>query len=208
LVVGEKVICTVCRYELPRTNYWLEKGNPVEQVFWGRVPIETACSFFHFQKGSRYRKLLHKLKYDNKPYIGVELGRSFGEALIQSPLYQDVTIIVPVPLHEKRLRQRGYNQSEQIAKGISEIIGASLRTDLLYRKSNTEMQLRKTREERHRNVRSAFAVNKDSIKEVTGQHILLVDDVLTTGATLDACGTTILKKCDCRVSMVTLAVAK
>jgi predicted amidophosphoribosyltransferase len=118
LGLRERVMCTTCRYKLPRTGYWLQKGNPVEQVFWGRVPVSNACSLFFMAKGSPYRKLLHKLKYSNKPHIGVLLGQLLGNELAKVADYSDVDLVIPIPLHIKRERKRGYNQSEKIAAGI------------------------------------------------------------------------------------------
>lgn len=208
LVVGERVLCSTCRYKLPRTNYWLQKGNPVEQVFWGRVPVENACSLFFMGKGSRYRKLLHKLKYGNKPQIGVALGQLLGNELAKVADYANVEFVVPVPLHIKRQRKRGYNQSEKIAAGISQAIGKPLLTDAVFRKRYNETQTKKTREERWSNVSDIFAVHPGAEARLAGKHILLVDDVLTTGSTIEACITAMLKAADCKVSVVTLAVAK
>ena len=207
LVEGEKLICIGCRYKLPRTRYWLQKGNPVEQVFWGRVPIENACSLFFMGKGSRYRKLLHRLKYNGVKSIGVELGSLLGTELLQAPLYHDVDFIVPIPLHAKRQRVRGYNQSEMIAKGISQSFGKPMLADVIYRQHHNETQTKKTREERMKNVENVFALHPEEAPQLEGKHILLVDDVLTTGATLEACIASILRTVSCRVSVATLAAA-
>ena len=207
LVAGERVLCSTCRYKLPRTNYWLQKGNPVEQTFWGRVPVENACSLFFMGKGSKYRKLLHKLKYNSKPQIGVELGSLLGAELLPAPLYSGVDCIIPIPLHPKRLRTRGYNQSEMIAKGISQTFGKPMLADVVYRRFYNETQTKKTREERMKNVQDIFAVHADKASLIEGKHLLLVDDVLTTGATLEACIAVILKEASCKISVATLAAA-
>jgi ComF family protein len=207
LVEGERVLCTTCRYKLPRTRYWLQKENPVEQIFWGRVPVENACSFFFMGKGSKYRKLLHKLKYNGASRIGQELGSLLGVELRQAPLYGDVDFIVPIPLHVKRLRTRGYNQSEMIAKGISQTMGKPMLADVVYRRFYNETQTKKTREERMKNVENIFAVHADKAALIENKHLLLVDDVLTTGATLEACIATILKEVNCKISVTTLAAA-
>ncbi|MDR1023527.1 MAG: ComF family protein [Prevotellaceae bacterium] len=208
LVAGEHVLCSSCRYKLPRTNYWLQKGNPVEQIFWGRVPVANACSLFFMGKGSSYRKLLHSLKYRNKPQIGVALGQLLGNELAKVADYADVEFIMPIPLHVKRQRKRGYNQSEKIAIGISQAIGKPLLTDAVFRQQYNETQTKKTREERWSNVSEVFAVRPNAAARLAGKHILLVDDVLTTGATIEACIATILKAADCKISVATLAVAK
>jgi ComF family protein len=208
LVVGERTLCSTCRYKLPRTSYWLQKGNPVEQIFWGRVPVVNACSLFFMSKGSRYRKLLHKLKYGNKPQIGVALGLLLGNELAKVADYANVEFIVPVPLHVKRQRKRGYNQSEKIAVGISQATGKPLLTDAVFRQRYNETQTKKMREERWSNVSDIFAVRPGAEARLAGRHILLVDDVLTTGSTVEACATAMLKAADCKVSVATLAVAR
>jgi len=207
LVAGERVLCSTCRYKLPRTCYWLQKGNPVEQMFWGRVPVENACALFFMGKGSKYRKLLHKLKYSNKPQVGVELGSLLGAELLHAPLYQDIDYVIPIPLHTKRLRTRGYNQSEMIADGISQAFGKPTLANVVYRKLYNETQTKKNREERMKNVENIFAVHADKTALIEGKHLLLVDDVLTTGATLEACIAVILKEVNCKISVATLASA-
>lgn len=208
LGLRERVMCSACRYKLPRTGYWLQKGNPMEQTFWGRVPVENACALFFMSKGSPYRKLLHKLKYANKPNIGVVLGQLLGNELAKADGYRDVELIIPVPLHIRRERKRGYNQSEKIAGGVGLSTGKPVRTDVVYRRQYNETQTKKTREERWSNVSGIFAVHPKAAALIAGKHILLVDDVLTTGSTLEACIAAILAAAACRVSVVTLAVAK
>jgi ComF family protein len=202
----EHVLCTSCVYHLPRTNYWKEQGNPVEQIFWGRVRLEHACAFFFFSKGSRYRKLLHQLKYHGKKEIGVELGRRFGLELKEATLYQTVDCVVPVPLHPKKQRKRGYNQSEQIAAGITGITGWALDTESVIRNHYTDTQTRKSRMDRWENVSDVFTVRYP--ERLRGKHVLLIDDVVTTGATIEACTTRLLEIEGCRVSVATLAYAK
>jgi len=206
LTAHEKVFCLSCLYHLPRTGYWNEAANPVEKVFWGRVHVENACALFFFGKGSRYRKLLHKLKYNGNKEIGVELGRQLGKELKKSPRYQSVEIIVPVPLHPKKQRRRGYNQSEQIAMGINEATGWEVNTTALVRNTFTESQTRKSRMERWENVSEVFRLQQPEVLQ--GKHVLLVDDVLTTGSTLEACIIQLQKAEGCKVSVATLACTK
>jgi ComF family protein len=208
LGLRERVMCATCRYKMPRTGYWLQKGNPMEQTFWGRVPVENACALFFMSKGSPYRKLLHKLKYANKPHIGVALGQLLGNEIAQVDDYSDVAFIIPVPLHIKRERKRGYNQSEKIAAGIGLATGKPVRTDVVFRRQYNETQTKKTREERWGNVSGIFAVHPKAAALIAGKHILLVDDVLTTGSTIEACITTILGAAACKVSVATVAAAK
>jgi ComF family protein len=205
LVQGEGVFCVTCLYEIPLTRYWNDKENAVAQTFWGRVNIENACAYFFFAKGSKYRPLLHKLKYKGQRDIGVELGIQFGQALKKSELYKGIDFVVPVPLHPKKLKIRGYNQAEAIAEGIAKVIGANLSTSHLIKTEYTETQTRKTRAERVLNVSESFSLQNK--KELEGMHLLLVDDVITTGATLETCAAKLLEINDSKVSIVALAYA-
>jgi ComF family protein len=204
-VLGEGVFCITCLYEIPLTRYWNDKENPVAQTFWGRVNIENACAYFFFAKGSKYRPLLHKLKYKGQRDIGVELGIQFGQALKKSELYKGIDFVVPVPLHPRKLRIRGYNQAEAIAEGIAKVIGAGLSTNHLIKTEFTETQTRKSRAERVLNVSESFSLNNS--KELEGKHLLLVDDVITTGATLETCAAKLLEVEGCKVSVAALAYA-
>jgi len=178
----------------------------MEQVFWGKVRLEHACAFFFFSKGSRFRKLLHKLKYYGKKEIGIVLGRRFGMELRESPFYQTVDTVIPIPLHPKKLRKRGYNQSEQIAIGLATTTAWELDTKSVVRKQHTETQTRKNRMERWENVSEVFVVRYPEL--IKGKHVLLVDDVITTGATIEACAARLLEVEGCRVSVATLACVK
>jgi ComF family protein len=203
LAEGESVICTSCLYHIPKTKYWLDVDNPVAKIFWGRVFVQNACSFFFFSKGSKYRKLLHHLKYSGKREVGVVLGKEFGNELKKVDLYNTIDFIVPVPLHPKRLKQRGYNQAEEIAKGLNESMGIPLSTKNLVRSEYTETQTRKTRTERVQNVSKAFRLN--SPQDFNGKHILIIDDIVTTGATLEECAAIVLEAENSKVSIATLA---
>ncbi len=202
----EQVLCLSCLYHLPLTDYPATPGNKLEQVFWGRVQLERACALFFFVKGSRYRRLLHKLKYKGKTVIGLELGRRLGQALKTDAAYQSVDLIVPLPLHPKRLRQRGYNQSEQIAAGIAESTGWTVDTRSVVRLEFTGSQTRRSRIDRWKNVEEVFAVSRE--EPLRNKHVLLVDDVITTGATIEACAQQLLKVEGCRVSVAALACVK
>lgn len=203
LVQGEDVICISCLYNIPLTRYWNDANNPVAQTFWGRVNIEQACAYFFFAKGSIYRPLLHKLKYQGQKEIGVELGLQFGQLLKKSELYMDIDLVVPVPLHPKKLKKRGYNQAEAIAEGISKGLGAKVSISHLLKSQYTETQTLKTRAERVQNVSDSFSLK--NVHEIQGKHLLLVDDVITTGATLETCAAKLLEVEGCRVSIGALA---
>ncbi|HOK60215.1 MAG: ComF family protein [Tenuifilum sp.] len=192
-------------YHIPRTRFWNWDDNPVSQIFWGRVNVEHACSFFYFRKGSRYRKLLHMLKYQGREDIGVFLGRQFGLELKSSELYKPITAIIPVPLHPKRFKERGYNQAEAIARGLSEAMGVPVVTDVLLRNIYTQTQTKKTRMERMQNIAGAFTICNP--EKIEGGHVLLVDDVITTGATLETCTQTLIDSVNVKVSVGTLAYA-
>jgi ComF family protein len=206
LVKTESQLCLFCLFSLPKTNYHLQKDNPIEKRFWGKVNIEHASSFFYFQKGSSVQKLLHELKYHGNKEIGELLGAHLGMELLQSPFYKDIDLIVPVPLHKNRYQKRGYNQSECIAKGISSVLKKPVDTQTLIRVVETSTQTKKGVFERWENTNGIFAlVDNHAFKS---KHILLVDDVLTTGSTLEACAKTLIEgENSVRVSIVTLAVA-
>ena len=202
LVQGEEYVCAHCLYELPVTNFHNDQDNPVAQVFWGRVMVEHATSGYFFSKGNRIQTLVHQVKYKGQKQLGTMLGRELGKQL-RGSYFNEVDLIVPVPLHPKRLRQRGYNQSEWIARGIAEILDKPMNTQTLIRHLSTSTQTRKNRLDRWENVGSVFRlVDPDSL---AGQHILIIDDVLTTGATLEACMHTVLSAPETKVSVATLA---
>ena len=204
LVRGEEAICLSCLYHLPLTRFWDDPNNAVAQTFWGRVNIENACAYFLFVKGGKYQQLLHKLKYNGHKDIGVSLGKQLGHVLAQSKLYANIDYVVPVPLHKRKLRIRGYNQAEVIAQGVCQAYNAPLLTNLLVRTEFTQTQTQKNREERAQNVAQAFWVNPS--ETLTQKHILLIDDVVTTGATLEACANKLLAT-GCKVSVAAMAYA-
>jgi ComF family protein len=201
----EKYVCFDCWYDLPITNFHLDTENKVAQLFWGRVQIENATAFFSYKKGSRYQHLIHFIKYKGLKELGFETGRKFGFALADSEVFKSVDIIVPVPLHPKKEKKRGYNQSHWIAAGIADVLQKPVNDKNLYRKSFTSTQTRKNRFERWQNVDGIFEVNEN--QEFLGKHILLVDDVVTTGSTLEACSLPLLKLTETKVSIATLAFA-
>jgi len=205
LVSNEKVLCTKCLYELPRTYFHKVPGNPMEQVFWGRVDIFRASALYFFKKKSKYQHLLHLLKYNNRKDIGIELGRLYGSELIDEDDFKTADFIIPVPLHPKKLQKRGYNQSEMIAEGLIKTLPAKLRTDFLYRKKFTETQTKKSRYERWENVNNVFGIK--NVEELNGKHIVLVDDVLTTGSTIEGCAIALHSATDVKISVLTLAFA-
>ncbi len=202
LLKNEGLMCTACTFGLPRTRFRSYRDNAVARLFQGRVTIENATAYFHYQKGSRYRKLIHDLKYKGRKDIGRELGRIMGLELLDSP-YAGVNLILPVPLHPARLRQRGYNQCDSIAEGLSRSLGIPHCDNLLVRSRQSGPQTGKSRYQRRENAEPGFGVKMPPGLE--NMHILLVDDVVTTGATLGACATAVLNVPGTRVSVAALA---
>lgn len=205
LVAGEQIVCSHCRVDFPLTRNWNERENQVEKIFWGRVPITAAAAYFFFARGSKYRVLLHKLKYADRSDIGVMLGQWFGNELAECQIFSDIDFIIPVPLHPKKQKSRGYNQSEKICSGLSAALHKPVDTQTVVRTEFTNTQTKKNRMERWHNVSEVFAVK--NAKKLQNRHILLVDDVLTTGATLEACCNAILSETECKISIAVLAYA-
>lgn len=202
---GEKFICTSCLALLPRTNDHLNPEHPTEKFFWGRLSVEKASSFYYHYKGSDYNRIVYKLKYGHCRQIGRMMGRIMASELEKSGFFEGIDLIVPVPLHPKKERRRGYNQSEWIGRGVSEVTGIPLHTGLLIRTVHTPTQTRKTTSERWENVSGIFESVPNEKPE--GKRVLLVDDVLTTGSTLLSAAQTLCTNADVKVSMLTLAVA-
>lgn len=202
---NEEVICTLCLAQLPKTEFHLHSENAVAKVFWGRVPLNAATALYHFHRGNKVQHLVHLLKYNGKKEIGLFLGNIYGNTLINTPLFSTVDIIIPVPLHVKKLRKRGYNQSEMFGSGLSQRMNRPMMTDVLVRTSYTDTQTKKSRDERWRNVETVFSVlNPDAY---TGKHLLLVDDVITTGATIEACANALLTIPHVKISVAAIAAA-
>lgn len=175
------------------------------ELFWGRVPVKHCTSYFFYIKDSKYQNIIHRLKYEGKRNIGTEMGRMFGTTLTTTP-FSSADIVIPVPLHRKKLHQRGFNQSELIAEGIAEKLGIPMVPGLIERIRYSATQTSRSRYERWENVEGIFQVRRP--QSLSGKHVLLVDDVVTTGSTLEACSNEILKVKGTSVSIATLAVVK
>lgn len=203
---NEKFLCLNCLLHLPETNYHLLDESPLEKIFWGRAKVEHVYSFLFFRKGNTVQSMLHQLKYKGNKEIGAYLAEMYGQKLARTGCLSDVDVIVPIPLHPKKLRIRGYNQSEWIAMGLSKGLGIPYSNDFLVRATFTETQTKKSRFNRWQNVKDVFqAANKE---QFAGKHVLICDDVLTTGATTEAAIQKLLEVPGVRVSVVTLATAK
>lgn len=202
---GEETLCSFCEYRLPKTNYHLTPDNPVEAIFWGRIPLHSAASFLQYQKGEMVQQLIHQLKYHGKGHIGVFLGQLFGQHLMQSQRFSGIQYILPVPLHRKKIKIRGYNQSEKIAEGLAMTMDAKKDSESLVRKVHSATQTKKSRYERWENVKSIFTLNETAVSKLENTHILLVDDVITTGATIEGCYLQLENIPNVTISVVSLA---
>ncbi len=205
LITQEKFVCFNCWNDLPVTHFHLEPDNKVAQLFWGRVTIENAASYFSYRKGSKYQQLIHFTKYRGLKELGFEAGRKYGYVLRESFAFNNADYVVPVPLHPKKEKKRGYNQCKWIADGIAVSMDKKVVADNLFRKTYTSTQTRKNRYERWQNVDGIFGIRRP--EQFEDKHLLLVDDVVTTGSTLEACAFEILKIRNAKVSIATLAFA-
>jgi len=206
LVANEQLICTACRYGLPFTNFHLQPDNIVAQQFWGKIQLQGAYSLYYFSKGGKVQNLMHQFKYRGMKQIGNLLGNIAGGQLAQNEVFNTVDLIVPVPLHRKRLQQRGYNQSAHFAEGLAEKLNAAVEINNLVRTTITETQTHKSRFARFENMQDVFTI--ENPERLKNKHVLLVDDVITTGSTLEACGTQLLKIEGLKLSIATVAYAE
>ena len=205
LPVTGSCFCLKCQLALDPSDMYMLRDNEFTDRFWGRLPLEGGAALYHFTRKSPVQRALHQLKYHNKPDIGIKIGRAFGQKLRNSEIFQSVDNIIPVPLHPRKERMRGYNQSTMFAQGIAEVLEVPVLNSVLVRNKFTASQTRKKRIERFQNVDQVFTVEKPALLE--GRHLLLVDDVLTTGATLEICGLALLEVPGTRLSLATIAIA-
>jgi len=202
----ENIMCFACKAELPETNFhFYPHDNSLAQTFWGRTELGFAIACYYYTKGLKVQKLVHMLKYKDRKDVGEEIGRYYGKILLGNCILDDVDYIIPVPLHKKKKRSRGFNQAEVFANGLSEILNIPVDTLSLQRIAFTETQTKKSRFARWKNVKEMFRlVHPENIQ---GKHVMIVDDVITTGATLESCITELKKAKNVRVSVVAIAVA-
>lgn len=200
---NEELVCADCLYHLPYTDFHLNADNAVAQQFWGRVNLEAAAALLYFSKGSRVQNLMHQLKYKNKPEVGVYLGKLAGKRLLENTMFASADVIVPVPLHQQKQLKRGYNQSLCFAEGLSEKLLIPVENNNLIRTTSTESQTKKSRTLRYENMKDVFSVQNP--ERLNGKHILLIDDIVTTGATLEACCNVLLDIADVKISIAAIA---
>ncbi|MBT8221018.1 MAG: ComF family protein [Bacteroidia bacterium] len=205
LVYDAQIVCLSCEEDLPVTSFHMQKDNPFTDKFFGRINLQAGASYLYFTKEGIAQKLVHQLKYKGKTKLGTSLGQRYGHVLKESSLFKNIDLIMPVPLHRKRLRSRGYNQSSLFAKGISETMDIPMDSNNVIRHRATKTQTRKTRLERFQNVDGAFRVLDP--KQLEYKNVLLVDDILTTGATLEGCSKELLKIPGLQLSMATIGFA-
>ncbi len=204
--MGESDICSICRFSLPRTNFHLNDENIIAEKFWGKVQLKYAISYLFFKKESNVQNLLHELKYKNQPQIGEVLGTWYAVELMDNNFYKNFDVIIPVPMHKKKLKKRGYNQSAYFGKGLSEVWQIPQLENGLKKLAQTVSQTKKSRKERYDNMKDGFEVT--DLEAIKDKNVLLVDDVITTGATLEACANLLIEGGAKSVSIATIAAAQ
>jgi ComF family protein len=206
LIANEELLCTNCLYNLPFTNFHLNANNIVASQFWGKVPVKAAYALYYFTKGGKVQNMMHQFKYNGMHQIGNLLGTIAGKQLNQNEIFKSADVIIPVPLHKKRLRERGFNQSACFADGLAQKLNATVEIDNLVRVVATKTQTHKSRFARFENMKQVFEVSRPD--RLINKHVLLVDDIVTTGSTLEACATELLKVPGLTLSIATIAYAE
>ena len=205
LVGNEECLCTSCRLTLPRSQSHAISSPELTNKFAGKVVVSFVYTFLKFEKGGRVQRLLHQLKYKNRPEVGQVVGRIYGEELRAGAVQTQIDLLLPIPLHPRKKAQRGYNQSDMFAEGLSETLRVPWSAEVLARAQFTSTQTRKTRLERFENVSGIFEVVRPS--EVIGKRVAIVDDVVTTGSTLESAVATLIEVGAKEVSVITIAAA-
>jgi len=201
----ELEICVDCRHHLPLTNYHFQKDQPLARLFFGRIHFVAATSLFYFEKNSRVQSLLHKLKYKRQKSIGITLGTWLALEMKDSNRFHSIDLVVPVPLHKKRLKERGYNQVFPFAKAIANVFAVPYEDSVLIKTKHVKTQVFQTKAERWKSVKHSFEINNKTL--VIGKHVLLVDDLITTGSTIEACAVVLMNAEAKQLSLATIAIA-
>ena len=230
LVPSEQVCCTHCTLEMPLTHYKACEGNPIERIFWGKIPVVRANAFMEYQPHTNYARIITHLKYNNRPDIGIYLGRLVAEDLLNTDFFKGIDLIIPLPLAKSRLFSRGYNQSKCIAKGIQQLVNIPIETTHIRRSRANKKQTQTHKHLRHENVKDIFSltvpcpsdtvstlsplemlnpipVSTPSQHPLTNKHVLLLDDIITTGASLLSCGKVLSQIPGIRISILCAGVA-
>lgn len=204
----ERFVCRKCLMGLPLTHYHEIEFNPMEQLFAGTIPIERAAAYFHYEKGSNYASLLHDLKYRNRPQLGRWLAARAATLMEPHGMWQGIDVMIPVPLHITKLAKRGYNQSQYIARGIADVTGIAVKPWLKATEAHAS-QTHKGQLARLENARGIYRPTRNAAPLAQAGHVLIVDDVVTTGATLLSCATALLHDYpQLKISFFTLAAAR
>ena len=205
LTFQEEAICDLCYHRLPKFENYLNAENSVSKKFWGRLKLEYASSYLQFSSNNDVRNILHEIKYKENHNLGIEMGKVLGRAMIKIPQLTNADVIIQIPLHPKREIERGYNQSNLIALGMSQVMGQIVSADSVIRKKYNSTQTNKKRYERFINSSEIFKVVTPQV--LKNKHVILIDDVITTGATIEACGNALLEVEGLKLSVVSLVVA-
>ena len=200
----ENVLCMRCVDAMPETNFEIHPDNPVEKIFWGRLPLAGATAQFYFTKESLMQHLMHQFKYKGNRDLGFQLGKMMGEQILKSGRFE-VDALIPLPLFPAKEKRRGYNQAAVLCEGMAESMHIPVLDRAIIRPQHTETQTKKGRIERWKNMEGKFVLSDPGV--VCNKKLLLVDDVVTTGATLEACGNELLKAGNVRLSVACLCVA-
>jgi len=206
LTRNEETICLVCRHDLPLTNFTNEAHNLVEKSFYGRIQIENATALFYFLKKGLTQQLLHELKYKNQQQIGIFTGNWLGIEIKKSNRFKNIDYIIPVPLHPKKHKTRGYNQVTTFGKSLENVLKIPFKENFLKKISSTKTQTKKIRLDRWKNVQELFVV--ENLEKLEHKHILLIDDIITTGSTLEACCKSFSKIKGLKISIACIAYTK
>lgn len=202
IIQQDHQLCLYCLSSMPHTEFHLHPNNQIEKIFWGRVPVVHATAQYYYTKESMMQRLMHSFKYRGNKELGFYLGRLMGQSLLTSKRFEAVDILIPLPLFISKERRRGYNQATILCNGIAEIIVKPVSNKVVRRPEHTETQTKKNRVERWQNMEGRFELTDAAAIE--GKHVLLVDDVVTTGATLESCATELLRAPNVRISVATL----
>jgi ComF family protein len=204
LLNREHQLCLECIASLPNTSFHLNAENPVEKMFWGRLPVMAAAAQYYFTKESMMQQLVHQLKYRGNKELGFYLGTLMAQQMADTNRFDGIDALIPLPLYPSRERKRGYNQAAVICEGIASILQVPVLQHIVIRNHHTDTQTHKSRIERWQNMVGSFTLVNEAAIE--GKHVLLVDDVITTGATLEACGQELLKGKNIRLSIAALCM--